>query len=224
MQLFKIAIFSFYMFSSMGVTAQAAPDTVNFTTGGVFTKVETEAEFPGGLEAWKKFLEKNLNAGVPVSNDAPAGKYAVTAIFIVDTDGSVSNIKPETKLGYGMEEEVVRVLQKSGKWTPAIFKGKPVKAYRRQPITFILDHPDLEISTEQLYTLFANTDNLVKVVAKKVKPEDIAMEIPGARVVAAGDGSFTVRINKTGRVLAEFINSKKEKTIGTVSFEVKNKQ
>jgi hypothetical protein len=38
-----------------------------------------------------------------------------------------------------MEAEVIRVIKKSGKWIPATMKGKPVKAYRKQPITFIVD-------------------------------------------------------------------------------------
>ena len=103
-----------------------------------FEKVEIEAEFPGGIQAWRRFLEKNLNANVPAINGAPAGTYHVVVRFIVDKDGTLSDFKKETNYGYGMEEEVLRVFNKSPKWIPASDKGRNVKAYRQQPITFLV--------------------------------------------------------------------------------------
>lgn len=104
----------------------------------IFTKVEIEAEYPGGTGAWKKFLERNLNGQVAADNSAPSGKYTVVVRFIVAKDGSVSDITPETSVGYGMEAEAVRAIKKAPKWTPAQQNGNIVKAYRRQPITFMV--------------------------------------------------------------------------------------
>ncbi len=104
----------------------------------IFTKVEIEAEYPGGTGAWKKFLERNLNGQVATDNSAPAGKYTVVVRFIVAKDGSVSDITPESSVGYGMEAEAVRAIKKAPKWTPAQQNGNIVKAYRRQPITFVV--------------------------------------------------------------------------------------
>ena len=104
----------------------------------IFTKVEIEAEYPGGTGAWRKFLERNLNGQVATDNSAPAGKYTVVVRFIVAKDGSVSDITPETSVGYGMEGEAVRAIKKAPKWTPAQQNGNIVKAYRRQPITFVV--------------------------------------------------------------------------------------
>ncbi|HRN48332.1 MAG TPA: energy transducer TonB [Niabella sp.] len=56
--------------------------------------------------------------------------------FIVDKEGDVSDVKPLTHVGHGMEQEAVRVIKNSGRWKPAIQNGREVKAYRRQPITF----------------------------------------------------------------------------------------
>lgn len=103
-----------------------------------FEKVEVEAQFPGGLRAWQRFLEKNLNANVPAEKGAPAGSYTVVIRFIVDKDGSLSDFKPNTRHGYGMEEEILRVLKLSPKWTPAQDKGRTLKAYREQPVTFMV--------------------------------------------------------------------------------------
>jgi len=102
----------------------------------IFTKVENEAEFPGGEAAWRRYLERNLNPSAPVDNGAPQGTYQVIVRFIVSKDGSISDVTPETKFGYGMEEEAVKVIKKGPKWTPALQNGRNVNAYRRQPITF----------------------------------------------------------------------------------------
>ncbi len=101
----------------------------------VFTKVEIEASFVGD---WTKFLQRNLNGDVAVNNGAPPGTYQVVIQFIVDKAGNVSNVQPLTKLGYGLEDEAMRVIKKAPKWNPAVQNGRQVKAYRKQPITFLV--------------------------------------------------------------------------------------
>lgn len=101
-----------------------------------FTRVEIEAKYDGN---WEKFLRRNLNPDLPANNGAPAGRYPVLIQFVVDIDGSVSDIRPLTVLGYGMEEEAMRVLKKATNWKPAFQNGNHVKAYRRQMITFVVD-------------------------------------------------------------------------------------
>lgn len=98
--------------------------------------VQVQAKFIGN---WEKFLLRNLNGNVPVDNGANPGRYQIVVQFVVDVDGSVSDIKPITNLGYGMEQEAIRVLKKATKWEPAWQNGRQVKAYRRQPITFQVD-------------------------------------------------------------------------------------
>ena len=86
--------------------------------------------------AQRKFLLKNLNPQTPIDNEAPSGNYTVLIQFVVDIDGTVSDIKALTNLGYGLEQEAIRVLKKAAKWKPAIQDGRQVKAYRKQAITF----------------------------------------------------------------------------------------
>ena len=100
--------------------------------------VEKEAYFAGEDRAWRRFLEKNLDANVPIRYRAPVGSYLVMVQFVVDKDGKITDIKPLTKFGFGMEEEVVRIIRKSPRWIPAIQFGRNVKAYRKQPITFVV--------------------------------------------------------------------------------------
>ena len=100
--------------------------------------VEKEAHFPGADRSWTNFLERNLNPDVAVRNRAPEGTYMVMVEFVVDKEGHITDIKPLTKFGFGMEEEVIRILKKSPQWVPAIQFGRNVKAYRRQPVTFMV--------------------------------------------------------------------------------------
>lgn len=100
---------------------------------------EKEASFRGGLADWQDYLVRNLKVNTPVKNGAPAGKYQVMIKFIVGKDGRIQDATAETAFGYGMEEEAIRVIKNSPKWNAAIQINKPVNAYRRQPITFMVD-------------------------------------------------------------------------------------
>lgn len=104
----------------------------------VFTKVEVDASFPGGTSSWTRFLMNNLEQNLPGDNGAAPGSYTVVVRFIVSKDGTVSDVQAETNHGFGMEQEAIRVIRKSGKWTPAIQNGRNVTAYKRQPITWIV--------------------------------------------------------------------------------------
>lgn len=102
----------------------------------VFTVVQISAEFPGGLPAWSKYLERNLNRDLPVNNGAPAGKYTVVVSFIVDKNGSISEVQAENNPGYGTGEEAVRVIKKGPSWKPAVQNGRNVIYRHKQSITF----------------------------------------------------------------------------------------
>ena len=99
----------------------------------IFTKVEVDAKYPGN---WGNYLLRNLDPQVPIDNGASPGNYTVVIQFVVDVAGNVSDVKALTKHGFGMEQEAIRVIKRSGKWVPAIQNGREVKAFRKQPITF----------------------------------------------------------------------------------------
>jgi protein TonB len=103
-----------------------------------FFETQIEASYPGGQMAWARFLNRTLrypNEGV--FNNIQG---IVLVQFIVDKKGNTSDIKaligPESG---GLREEAVRVVKKSGKWVPAVQKGRQVNAYKRQVIVFKLD-------------------------------------------------------------------------------------
>ena len=104
-----------------------------------FTTIQTEAKFPGGLDAWTKYLERNLNTAAPVDNGAPPGSYSVVVSFLVDKNGNVSDVQALNDPGYGTAEEAVRVIKKSKQWIPALQNGSNVTYRQKQSITFIVN-------------------------------------------------------------------------------------
>jgi periplasmic protein TonB len=106
----------------------------------VFTKVEVDAEFPGGQNGWLKYLQKTLNANVPANNNAPSGRYMVIVKFTVSKTGEVYDVVGESNNGYGMEQEVIRIIKKGPKWIPAMQNGTPILFVKKQPVVFIVSN------------------------------------------------------------------------------------
>lgn len=104
----------------------------------VFTVTQEPPSFPGGVEGWTLFLQKNLNAHKPVDKGAPPGMYKVNLSFIVDRDGDVRDVVAENDPGYSMKEEAIRVMLSSPKWKPAYQNGKTVVYKDKRTITFVI--------------------------------------------------------------------------------------
>ena len=102
----------------------------------IFNVVQIVAEFPGGLNGWMKYLQRNLNSALPVENGAPAGKYTVVVSFIVSKDGSISEVIAENDPGFGTKAEALRVITKGPNWKPAVQNGRNVIYRHKQSITF----------------------------------------------------------------------------------------
>ncbi len=105
----------------------------------VFAKVEVSPMFTGGDDAWRKYLEKNLDSGVPLNEGWKAGKYTVMVKFIVRMDGTVSDVVTENYKGTRTARHCIGIIKQAPKWQPAIQNGKKVNAYKKQPITFVIE-------------------------------------------------------------------------------------
>ena len=104
----------------------------------IFRKVEIESQYPGGANAWMRYLNKTFRYPDDAQQNGIVGTVEVQ--FIVDKEGNVSNVEAIAgPVAGGLREEAIRVIQKSGKWEPAIQNGRKVKSYKKQPITFRLD-------------------------------------------------------------------------------------
>lgn len=101
-----------------------------------FTKVEIESDFPGGQSAWIRYLTKTLVYPQEAQDNEIQGQVIVQ--FIVDKEGNVSDVEAISGPNE-LRGEAVRVIKKSGKWTPAVQNGRQVKSYKKQPITFRLE-------------------------------------------------------------------------------------
>lgn len=141
----KLVFLSILLMATSFVKAQdsskskAHSDTSNsiIVNGKTFAKIEIESDYPGGTNAWSKFLQANLQYPNKAVRKKIEGMVVVQ--FIIDKDGSVSNIEAISGPEYGgLREEAVRVIKISGNWKPAVQNGKKVKSYKKQPIQFRL--------------------------------------------------------------------------------------
>ncbi len=142
------AIFAYHYYQSGKLLARRLYDPKNdkettegFDEEGRLNKdfiYAREAAYPGGDNAWLRFISKNVNTGVPIKNGAPNGTYRVMILFMIDKNGEIASMKPETNFGYGMEEEAMRVIRNSPHWNPLVSLGEAGNAWRRQPVTFVV--------------------------------------------------------------------------------------
>ncbi|GMV77141.1 MAG: hypothetical protein AMXMBFR79_02760 [Chitinophagaceae bacterium] len=102
-------------------------------------KVQIKPDF-NTSNTWTKFIERNINPQIPIENKAPAGKYIVKVSFIVDKNGSLSNMKVDNDPGFGTKEEVERIINKFPykSMTQASIHGKNVKCIVRKEVTFYI--------------------------------------------------------------------------------------
>lgn len=92
-----------------------------------------QPQFPGGADAWLKFLSRNLT---PPSDLESGEKRSVLVRFSVDEEGVVTNFQVMQSGGSDFDNEVIRVLKKMPRWLPAIQNGKPTAVSFTQPVTF----------------------------------------------------------------------------------------
>ena len=90
-------------------------------------------EYQTGLEAFYQYIGSNYKIPEEISTKKISGK--IFASFIVEKDGSLSNIKILRDMGYGTGDETIRVLKESPKWKPGKMNGKPVRTQYSLPIT-----------------------------------------------------------------------------------------
>ncbi len=107
-----------------------------------FTKVEQPAEFPGELDGWRRYLERNLKYPKKAVKKNTQGTVKVQVV--VESDGTVSEVAALNNPGDGLAEEAVRVIKKGPKWKPAEQNGRKVRHRFVQSITFLLGEARLE--------------------------------------------------------------------------------
>jgi TonB family protein len=104
----------------------------------VFTAVEKTPEFKGEITAFSNFLGQNLRYPEAMRKKNIQGKVYIS--FVVEKDGTLSNFHTLRGIGYGAEEESIRVLKLSPKWNPGYQNGRPVRVQFTIPISFTLEN------------------------------------------------------------------------------------
>jgi protein TonB len=88
----------------------------------------------GGAAAWSKFLQKNLRFPAAAQDEGLSGKVWVS--FVIEKDGSLSNVVVEKAAGHGFDEEAARVIKLAKPWKPGQQNGQPVRVRYIIPINF----------------------------------------------------------------------------------------
>ena len=116
----------FYSPDSIDQNMEKNEDNTVYNTSGI----EVKPEFPGGIEKFYSFVQKNYN--MP-DQEGLKGKVYVT--FVVEKDGSLTDIKVLRDIGYGTGKEAIRVLKATPRWNPGEQNGKRVRCTFSVPIS-----------------------------------------------------------------------------------------
>lgn len=105
---------------------------------GFYTRTDVAPEYTGGQSAIEDYITNNIVYPQDAIDNNVEG--VVNVQFVVDENGNISNVGTVgPKIGYGLEEEAVKVVSQMPKWTPGLVKGKKVKTWRTLPINYRLE-------------------------------------------------------------------------------------
>ena len=128
----KVALMMLVLFFSFTTsTAQTKKNDM------VFDVVEVMPQYPGGQIAMLKYLMENIKYPEQAMKEGIQGR--VTVRFIVEKDGSISDVRPILSVHPLLNKEAVRVVESMPKWTPGKQNGKPVRVRFNLPVMFKLN-------------------------------------------------------------------------------------
>jgi protein TonB len=161
----------------------------------VYTKVETEASFPGGDAAWKNYITDYIQG-----SDIKSNKSGTCVVrFIVDKDGNINEAEAITMQGSAFAKTAINAIKDSPKWIPAQQNGIPVKAWRIQPITVK--------SKKKRYFATGLSSNYVSVV--DVKKNTVPRAYRKILLFGAGNSLVRLVIDKLDEQLAAELKNKR---------------
>ena len=117
-------------------TPEEEPEEEIPTEQPIFVVVESMPQFPGGVSKLLEYLQTNLHYPVLAKETNIQGKVFVS--FVIETDGSVTDVKVLRGIGGGCDEEALRVVRAMPKWTPGKQRGIPVRVRYNLPVRFTL--------------------------------------------------------------------------------------
>lgn len=98
--------------------------------------VDQFPEFEGGMSAWAKFIQRNMRYPSMAQENGTQGKVFIS--FVVEVDGSITDVKLLKGIGNGCDEEAMRVIKKSPRWKPGQQNDRKVRVRYNMPLSFQL--------------------------------------------------------------------------------------
>lgn len=149
----------------------------------IFESADENPEYPGGAREMYNFISSKLRYPLEAEKNNISGKVFVK--FVVRKDGSITDLKILKGIGYGCDEETVRVISQLPRWKPGKQNGEPVNVMFTMPINFVLDSN----KNASAFKIPANDatfkirgingrENLFIIDGKEVKKEEISQLDP----------------------------------------------
>ena len=124
-------LFLIMLLAFVSVNAYSQSDDAD---NDVYNMVDQSAKFQDGYNSIIKFVQENIKFPAEAKENNVHGKLMLSVV--VEKDGSLSDIKIKKGLGYGLDEEIVRIIKMMPKWQPAQHKGKAVRQSQTIVIPF----------------------------------------------------------------------------------------
>ena len=105
-------------------------------TDKVYDRVEVMPEFPGGMQGLFEYMQNNVNYPKEAKNQKIEGRVIVS--FILEKDGSISDVHPLTAVHPLLDKEAMRLVNEMPRWKPGTEKGKAVRVSFALPVSFKL--------------------------------------------------------------------------------------
>ena len=187
--------------------------------GELFTVVEEQPEFEGGMEAFYQYIGNEMTYPLQARQRGVEGRVDIQ--FVVEKDGSLSDVKAIKGIGAGCDSEAVRVVQNSPAFKPGKQRGKPVRVRMMMPIVFKLNNDDNSPSATIVIEEVEQKNAKFKVDANYTNGEwsgtvydEGGGRLPGVNIVVAGtttgtvsdlDGTFKVKAGASNDLHISFV-------------------
>lgn len=180
-------------------TIPAGKDITDNEGSPIFVAVEKVPLFPGGIEAFYQYLARNIRYPAAMRDAGVQGKVIVA--FVVEKDGSLTDVRVTRGVAADIDLEALRVIQESPKWTPGIQNGRPVRVAYSVPIAFNL--VDNDNTTSVAPARQNNRVPAVRVNTVSIKPDTAnrntplkAKDLPTGAQVKPGESENAGKLNR----------------------------
>lgn len=133
-----LIVVSFLLFaSSMAAATTICGTTFPTTDTTIHIRVDVPAQFPGGETKWNEYVKSKIKDNFNTIIDDPASRGTCTLQFVVNADGSISNVVVLNMLHTELARIFIKAIKKGSKWIPAQLNGENVRSLMTQKVTFL---------------------------------------------------------------------------------------